>query len=68
MEHTVVDISTSDISAMRKSEYLYSFLSQPSLYFTMGHDKGTKDQSHIFLQFWIYSSWLTHPDSISLFS
>jgi hypothetical protein len=45
MERTVVDISTSEISAMRKSEYLCSFLSQPLLYFTVGHDKGRKDQS-----------------------
>jgi hypothetical protein len=45
MERTVADFSTDDILATRKSEYLCSFLSQPSLYFTVGHDKGRKDHS-----------------------
>jgi hypothetical protein len=45
LERTVADFSTDDISAMRKSEYLCSFLSQPSLYFTVGHDKGRKENS-----------------------
>jgi hypothetical protein len=42
VERTVADFSTDDISAMHESGYFCSFLSQPPLYFTVGHDRGRK--------------------------